>query len=76
MSDAYPLTYYAPNLLKHADVCELATLVAPRPLIVVDPIAPDGRPAAAEPAERAFSFTKAVYERLGAPEALRVVARG
>ena len=47
-----------------------------RPLAVVDPIAPDGRPAAAELAKRAFSFTKAIHERLGAPEALRVVARG
>ncbi len=62
----YPPSFFPPNLLKYADIPEVAAMVAPRPLTVEVPVDPQLRPMGREEAEEAFSFTRRVYEFLGA----------
>lgn len=61
-----PPSLFPPNLLKHADVAEVAAMVAPRQLTVENPLDPHLRPMGREDAEKTFEFTREVYELLGA----------
>lgn len=55
-----------PNLLRHADLPQLASLVAPRPLMLFN--VPSGR--AGFSSRRYFDWTRRTYQSLGAEEAL------
>ena len=50
-----------PNMLKYADIPQLAALVAPKPLSIVEPIWASGNPVQKEELDKVFSWTKRVY---------------
>jgi pimeloyl-ACP methyl ester carboxylesterase len=51
----------APGILRVSDVTHLAALVAPRRLIVVEGVTPQGQKLAEKPLQEAFGFSKSVY---------------
>ncbi|MCC6443730.1 MAG: prolyl oligopeptidase family serine peptidase [Armatimonadetes bacterium] len=61
-----------PSLLQVADIPQLAALVAPRPLAIMDPLDASGNPLPEAEMQRAFMWTKRVYEALDAAEKLAV----
>jgi dienelactone hydrolase len=66
-----PMGLIAPNMLEVADIAHVAALIAPRPLLFLNAIEPEGGGAAADRVARAFSFCSSVYRLLGAPDQLR-----
>jgi dienelactone hydrolase len=50
-----------PHLLEHADVAELAALVSPRPLALIDPEWASGEPLGASESDLVFAWTRAAY---------------
>ena len=71
---SYPPSLFPPNILKYADIPELAAMVAPRPLTVEQPLSPHLEPLSQEEASECFEFTWTVYEYLGAPHSFRLVS--
>lgn len=61
-----------PDMLKHADIPQLAALVAPRPLTVTAPLWASGDPLSPAEAAAAFAWTRAIYRLNEAEAALRV----
>ncbi|MEM4688549.1 MAG: acetylxylan esterase [Thermofilaceae archaeon] len=68
-----PPSLFPPDLLKYADVPQVAAMVAPRPLAVENPLDPHLRPLRREEAEEIFEFTRRVYEALGLPHNFSLV---
>ena len=61
-----PPSIFAPNMLKYADIPELAAMIAPRHLTVVKPMDPLLRPLNYENALKLFEFTIKVYKTMNA----------
>lgn len=62
----YPVSLLPPNLLKYADIPEVAAMVAPRPFAPVNPLDSHLRPMVKEEAEKCFEFTREIYAAAGA----------
>jgi hypothetical protein len=62
----------APNILDLGDVGHLAALIAPRPLVVSSGLEPEGGLASHDRILRAFSFTRSIYNLLGASARLKL----
>ncbi|MBM4048578.1 MAG: hypothetical protein FJ279_26040 [Planctomycetes bacterium] len=73
-SDQHPMTTFLPNILKLADVPQIAALIAPRPLHIRSAV--DGGFRELTPAEmdEAFRYVREAYQRRGADAALRLAA--
>ncbi|MCD6357760.1 MAG: acetylxylan esterase [Thermoproteales archaeon] len=71
---SYPPSLFPPNILRYADVPELAAMVAPRPLAIEQPIGPHLELLPQEEADECFEFTRYVYECLGAPHNFSVIS--
>jgi len=69
-----PPSFYPPRLLNYADIPEIAALVAPRRLKLINPVDMANEALTREEAEEAFKFTYKVYEHLKATENLTIVA--
>jgi dienelactone hydrolase len=65
-----PMGLIAPNILDLGDVGQLAGLVAPRPMVIVRGLEPEGNVASSARLGEAFAFTRAVYSLLKAPDKL------
>ncbi len=65
-----PMGLIAPNMLDVGDVAQLASLVAPRPLLIAQGIEPEGEIASKVRLRESFAFTQSVYSLLGVPENL------
>ena len=72
----YPPTLFPPNILKYADIPEIAAMIAPRPLVIDYPVGPDLRKLSVSEAEENFRLAREVYEYLGAPWNLTIRALG
>ena len=59
-----------PHLLKTADIPQLAALVAPRPLTIIDPLRASGNAVSNEEALKAFEWTQRIYGLQKADKAL------
>jgi dienelactone hydrolase len=64
-----------PDLLRHADVPQLAALVAPRPAVLLNPLRADGSPARSHEFEQLSAWPRAAFHALGAPERFHAAAR-
>lgn len=62
----YPVSLFPPNLLKYADIPEVAAMVAPRPFTLINPLDSHLRPMVKEEAEKCFEFTREIYAAAGA----------
>lgn len=78
--EAYPagtrMGLLAPSLLAAGDIPQLAALAAPRRLAILGGTDPRGRPLDAASLATTFAFTRDIYRRTGAPEALNLAASG
>jgi len=72
----YPPTLFPPNILKYADIPEIAAMIAPRPLVIDYPVGPDLRKLSVSEAEENFRLAREVYEYLGALWNLTIRALG
>lgn len=59
---------FVPNLRRYFDVCDIAALIAPRPLLIESGIQDDGFPV--DSARRAFCRLKRAYRAWGQPDRL------
>jgi hypothetical protein len=66
----------APGLLRAGDIPQLAALTAPRRLAILGGTDPLGLPLDAAGLARIFAFTREIYRRTGAPEALNLADSG
>jgi hypothetical protein len=60
----------APSLLDVGDVGHLSGLVAPRPMVIVRGMEPEGEFASSARLSEAFTFTRSVYSLLNASDKL------
>jgi len=63
---SYPPSLFPPRILEVADVPEIAAMVAPRPLVLENPLGPRAEPLSRGKAEELFSFAREVYRLRGA----------
>jgi len=61
-----------PGILHHADVPQLAALVAPRALTIQGPLGASGKPVRREDLDKAFAWTRRAYHVHGADKALQI----
>ncbi len=61
-----------PHILKVADIPQLAALVAPRPLLIEEPLWASGDPADGKDLERVWTWTRQVYRLCRAEAALGI----
>ena len=61
-----------PNILKSADIAQLAALVAPRPLTIIAPLWGSGDALSPAEAQKAFAWTQQAYLTSGAPNELHL----
>jgi len=71
----YPLSLFPPRILEVADIPEIAAMVAPRPLLLENPLGPRAEPLSRDEAEELFSFTRKVYGLHGAEGNLIIECR-
>jgi hypothetical protein len=64
-----------PNLLRSADIPHLASLVAPRPLVIAEPRWASGDGVSEDELAKTFAFLRRVYQLHGAADALRISSR-
>lgn len=64
------LTNVVPGVLKHYDLPELATMIAPRPLTIRNPVDAQGRPVSQKVLEETYRVTREHYRKLGAEKNL------
>jgi pimeloyl-ACP methyl ester carboxylesterase len=69
------LTNVVPGVLRAYDLPDLATLIAPRPLTLRDPIAPTGKPLPATALATAWQPARLAYEKAGAKDRFQIVGR-
>jgi len=67
-----PMGLIVPNILNLGDIGQLAALVAPRPLVFLSAIEPEGGAATADRVGLAFAFCRSVYQLLGVSDRLKV----
>jgi acetyl esterase/lipase len=65
-----------PNILKLADIVQLAAMVCPRPLTITDPLWADGKAVSTEDTLRVFAWARRFYEVSGCQRALIFHSRG
>ena len=53
--------YYVPGILKYADVAEFIGTIAPRRVVVNEPVDINGKPLAMQEARAAYQWAEAVY---------------
>ncbi len=70
---SYSPSIFPPNILKYADIPELAALVAPRRVTLVDPLDPQRQRLTLDEALKVFDFTIKVYEELNASDNLKII---
>lgn len=63
------------DVLRHCDLPHLAAALVPRPLLVLDPVDPEGRAMSVRGAEAEYGLARQAYEGQGAEKAFRVQAR-
>jgi cephalosporin-C deacetylase-like acetyl esterase len=63
-----------PDLLRYADVPQLAALAAPRPVAILNSLRADGAPASARELEALYAWPRAAFRQLGGMDRLRVEA--
>ena len=63
---------FAPNILKVADIPQLAALVAPRRLAFIEPVGYGRQVMGPDEAEEALRFARDTYDALGSGEALEI----
>ena len=66
------MALFAPNLLKYADVPQLAALVAPRALRILSVVDGGNRELTKEEMTRAFGYTVEVYGGMGAGDGVKI----
>ena len=64
-----------PGILHHADIPQLAALVAPRPLVIDRPLCASGKPVRPEDLDRRFAWTREAYHLHNADKALKITDR-
>jgi dienelactone hydrolase len=64
-----------PGVLRHADIPQLAALVAPRPLTISRPLCASGKPVRSEDLDRQFAWTRQAYHLHNADKALKITDR-
>jgi hypothetical protein len=64
------------DVLQHFDLPQVSAAVAPRQLVLVDPVDATKRPAGLAAARRTYEFTHQEYAKAGAAERFRIVERG
>jgi len=67
-----PPSVFAPNILKYADIPELAAMIAPRHLTIIKPMDPLLRPLSYESTLKLFAFTIKVYKTMNAESNLLI----
>ncbi len=67
-----PMGLIVPNLLDVGDIGRLASLAAPRPLVITRAIEPEGGLATGERLAEAFGFCRSIYRLLGASDRLHL----
>ena len=63
-----PPSVFAPNLLKYADIPEIAAMIAPRELTLIKPVDPKLRPLRIKDAIKCFEITTKVYQLMDAED--------
>ncbi len=66
---------FIPGVLNHFDLPQVAGAVADRYLAILDPVDPMGKPADVARARRVYSWTRDVYQAVGADDRFEVKAR-
>lgn len=66
--------YYVPGILRYADVPEIISAVAPRRVLVSDPVDIHSHATGRDAAEKQYSWAKQVYARLGRSDAFSIVS--
>jgi cephalosporin-C deacetylase-like acetyl esterase len=69
---SHPFSLFLPGVLKSYDLGDIAGLVAPRPLLVVNPVDEADRPANVEAVAAEYRIAREVYSALGGPDKLTV----
>jgi hypothetical protein len=69
---SHPFSVFLPGVLKEYDLGDVAGLVAPRPLLLINPVDELERPAEAEAVTAEYEAARSVYEALDAPGRFRV----
>jgi cephalosporin-C deacetylase-like acetyl esterase len=64
------------DVLQHFDLPQVSAAVAPRQLVLVDPVDAMKRPAGLAAARRTYEFTHQEYAKAGAVERFRIAERG
>ena len=72
-SDRHPPWAYPPRILVLGDLPQIASLIAPRGLVVADAVDDARRPLTVRRATGALAWTAAAYEALGVSDRLRIV---
>jgi hypothetical protein len=74
-SDSLPeFDYYLPGILKHADVAEIISAIAPRRVIVHAPKDAENRPVSIEAAKSVYRSAQSVYKILGHETGFSIVS--
>ncbi|HEX29686.1 TPA: hypothetical protein ENG04_06360 [Candidatus Poribacteria bacterium] len=63
-SDVFPMSVFLPNITRHADIPHVASLCAPRPLLLMNPLSGSGARMSEEEAEEIFFWTRETYRSL------------
>lgn len=67
-----PMGLLHPGILRAGDLPQIASLIAPKPLTIVDGVTPNGKKLAEKELRQAFAFTRTVYDVLKAGEKLSI----
>lgn len=73
---SHHFSLFLPGVLKAYDLGDVAGLVAPRPLLLVNPVDEADRPANPEAMEAEYRIAKEVYGSLGSPRELTLARTG
>jgi pimeloyl-ACP methyl ester carboxylesterase len=70
---AYPASAYVFDVLNHFEIEQIASMVAPRPLCVVNPLDGGAEPATESLAQKSYDWCHQVYGVLGASDQFKLV---
>jgi cephalosporin-C deacetylase-like acetyl esterase len=71
-SDALPMNLFLPNITHHADIPHVASLCAPRPLLLMNLLDGGANRMSDEEAEETFSWARRIYETLESQNNLKI----
>lgn len=69
----YSFSLFPPRILEIADVPEIAAMVAPRPLLLENPLGPRAKPLSRKEVEELFGFAREVYRIYGSESNLVIM---